>query len=30
MTDRTGTRQATGTDYMVEHWLACYTVLYLT
>jgi len=19
-----------GTDYMVEHWLACYVVLYLT
>jgi hypothetical protein len=22
--------KATGTDYMVEHWLACYAVLYLT
>jgi hypothetical protein len=22
--------KASGTDYMVEHWLACYAVLYLT
>ena len=22
--------QASGTDYMVEHWLACYAVLYLS
>jgi len=21
---------ATGTDYTIEHWLACYAVLYLT
>ena len=22
--------KAGGTDYMIEHWLACYAVLYLT